>query len=108
MQSHEVLHEQASVVSDYLKTIAHPDRLDVLCLLCDGEMSVGELLAHSNKSQSAFSQHLKVLREQGLVAARKQAQTVFYSLARLKPLCHRMHGSCLLTEMSAFFSNAAR
>ncbi|GAB1623886.1 metalloregulator ArsR/SmtB family transcription factor [Agarivorans sp. B2Z047] len=88
MQSHEVLHEQASVVSDYLKTIAHPDRLVVLCLLCDGEMSVGELLAHSNKSQSAFSQHLKVLREQGLVAVRKQAQTVFYSLAdtRVKSL----------------------
>ncbi|GDY26921.1 MULTISPECIES: ArsR/SmtB family transcription factor [unclassified Agarivorans] len=81
MPARNELHEQASMVSEYLKTIAHPDRLVVLCLLREGEMSVGELRQHSQNSQSAFSQHLKVLREQGLVAVRKQAQTVFYCIA---------------------------
>jgi len=88
MQDILVMRENAQSVSELLKTIAHPDRLVVLCLLSDGEMGVTELRNHSQNSQSAFSQHLKVLRESRLVKVRKKAQNVYYSLAepRIKRL----------------------
>ena len=50
-------------------------------VLVDGERSVGELNARLDLSQSALSQHLALLRQDGLVATRREAQTVFYSLA---------------------------
>ncbi len=88
MQDILVMRENAQSVSELLKTIAHPDRLVVLCLLSDGEMGVSELRHHTLNSQSAFSQHLKVLREKRLVKVRKEAQNVYYSLAepRIKRL----------------------
>jgi DNA-binding transcriptional ArsR family regulator len=64
-----------------LKTIANEKRLQVLCLLVEGERSVGELNAQLDLSQSALSQHLAVLREEGLVQTRRQAQAVLYSVA---------------------------
>lgn len=71
----------AESVSELLKIVAHPDRLMVLCQLTKGEVGVGQLQQSSNLSQSAFSQHLTVLRKHGLVQARKESQQVFYSLA---------------------------
>lgn len=64
-----------------LKALASAPRLMVLCQLADGEQSVRDLWANSALSQSAFSQHLAKLRQEGLVATRKEAQTVYYSLA---------------------------
>ncbi len=75
------MQENAKEVSNLLKTMAHPDRLMVLCQLIDGEMSVAELQQNSTLSQSAFSQHLKVLKSHGLICDRKSSQQVFYSLA---------------------------
>lgn len=72
---------QTEQASDLLKAMAHPQRLRVLCLLVDREMSVGELNAEVALSQSALSQHLAKLRDEGLVNTRKEAQTVFYTLA---------------------------
>jgi DNA-binding transcriptional ArsR family regulator len=63
-----------------LKALSHESRLLILCLLIQGEKCVGELLGYSELSQSAFSQHLSVLRKQKLVSVRKQAQTVFYRI----------------------------
>ncbi len=71
----------ASEVAALLKTMAHPERLLVLCQLAEGELSAGQLQACSHLSQSAFSQQLAVLKKQGLVLVRKEAQQVFYSLA---------------------------
>lgn len=65
----------------FLKALAHPARLYILCRLVEQELSVGELFQHSHLSQSAFSQHLASLRKKRLVKTRKEAQTVFYSLA---------------------------
>lgn len=76
-----LIHEKATEVSALLKLIAHKDRMVVLCLLADGEMSVSELREHTKLSQSAFSQHLGVLRKNNLVKIRKSSQQVFYSLA---------------------------
>ncbi|WP_150467003.1 ArsR/SmtB family transcription factor [Francisella sp. SYW-9] len=72
--------DNASKASSLLKAISHESRLLILCLLLRQEMTVGELAEYSDLSQSAFSQHLSVLRREGLVQTRKEAQTVFYSL----------------------------
>ena len=72
--------EQAGRAAELLKAMAHPQRLRVLCLLVEGERSVGDINREIELSQSALSQHLAKLREEGLVATRKEAQTVFYSL----------------------------
>ena len=64
-----------------LKALANEKRLMLLCLLVEGERSVGELNARVELSQSALSQHLAVLREDGLVSTRREAQTIYYALA---------------------------
>src|SRR5688572_8884998 len=62
-----------------LKALASEPRLLVLCYLAEaGEMSAGDLTVQVGLGQSALSQHLAKLREEGLVATRKEAQTVFY------------------------------
>jgi len=76
-----MIHENAAEASELLKVMAHKDRMVVLCLLSEGEMGVAELREHTKLSQSAFSQHLTVLRKNELVSIRKEAQAVFYSLA---------------------------
>jgi len=72
---------QAEAAAELLKTLGNPQRLRILCLLVEGEHSVGEINAHVPLSQSALSQHLAVLREQGLVETRREAQTIFYALS---------------------------
>lgn len=73
--------EQAGEATDLLKAMANQCRLLVLChLSVSGELSVGQLAARVGLSQSALSQHLARLREERLVATRKEAQTVFYRL----------------------------
>lgn len=64
-----------------LKHLAHETRLLILCHLWEGEMSVGEINERVRVSQSALSQHLALLRAEGLVATRRQAQSIFYRLA---------------------------
>ena len=71
----------AADASRLLKALANEKRLVLLCLLAEGEASVGELNARIDLSQSALSQHLALLREDGLVETRRDAQTIFYSLA---------------------------
>jgi ArsR family transcriptional regulator, virulence genes transcriptional regulator len=71
---------QADAAAELLKTLGNPQRLRILCLLVEGEHSVGEINAHVPLSQSALSQHLALLREQGLVETRREAQTIFYAL----------------------------
>lgn len=74
MQAH------AGQAAQLLKALANERRLQVLCLLADGERSVGEINEALDLSQSALSQHLAVLREEGLVETRREAQQVHYSL----------------------------
>ena len=70
---------QAGEATRLLKVMANESRLLVLCYLAEaGELSVGELIDRVGISQSALSQHLAKLREEGLVATRKEAQSVFY------------------------------
>jgi ArsR family transcriptional regulator, virulence genes transcriptional regulator len=77
----EELTQHAGAAARLLKALANPHRLQVLCVLNDGEMSVGALNDRILLSQSALSQHLKVLRRDGLVHTRRESQTVYYRLA---------------------------
>ncbi|RTZ22969.1 transcriptional regulator [Vibrio penaeicida] len=80
-------------VAEILRVMSHPERLLVLCQLVDGEIGAGQLQSSSTLSQSAFSQHLTVLRKNNLVSVRKESQQVFYSLAdkRIEKLIHNLH-----------------
>ena len=64
-----------------LRALANERRLMILCQLTEGERSVGQLTPLVGISQSALSQHLAVLREEGVVATRREAQTVWYRIA---------------------------
>jgi len=71
----------AEDAAQFLKLMANPHRLMVLCHLLDNELSVSEINAHLPLSQSALSQHLAVLRNSGLVKTRREQQTIYYRLA---------------------------
>ena len=76
----EEMQTQASKAVGLLKALANENRLLILCHLQERELSVGEINDSLGLSQSALSQHLAILRRDGLVTTRKAAQTVFYSL----------------------------
>jgi len=84
----------AGDAAQLLKALANENRLQVLCLLAEGERSVGEINALLDLSQSALSQHLAVLREEGLVVTRREAQTIVYALADgpAAAVMHTLHG----------------
>jgi len=78
----EFLQVGAGKAAALLKAIGNENRLLVLCLLIQtGEMSVGSILEHIPLSQSALSQHLGRMREEGLVAYRRESQTLYYRIA---------------------------
>ena len=75
------LENKAAEAATLLKLLANENRLLILCRLAlKGEMAVGDLAAAVGLSQSALSQHLARMREEGLVATRREAQTIFYRI----------------------------
>jgi DNA-binding transcriptional ArsR family regulator len=77
----EELEPKAAEAETFLKAIANRHRLTVLCEMHEGEQSVGALQEAIGLSQSALSQHLARLRKDGLVSTRRDAQTIYYSIA---------------------------
>lgn len=75
------LKENANKASSLLKVMANQSRLMILCQLLDGEASVQQLQGHIGLSQSALSQQLAILRGENLVSTRREAQSVYYSIA---------------------------
>lgn len=72
----------AAQAAQFLKLLANEHRLLVLChLLASGESSVNALVEQGGLSQSALSQHLAKLREDGLVTFRRESQTLFYRVS---------------------------
>jgi len=61
-----------------MKAISHPLRLKILCVLGDQEVSVQDIVDMVGTSQSNISQHLAILRDKGVLRARKDANRVFY------------------------------
>ncbi|NLW05638.1 MAG: winged helix-turn-helix transcriptional regulator [Pseudomonadaceae bacterium] len=76
----EDLRSNAKQATNLLKALANENRLLILCYLDDRELSVSELNACLDLSQSALSQHLAVLRRDQLVKTRRESQTIYYSL----------------------------
>lgn len=95
MKQHDLdtLHAHCETIALRMKMMSHPERLLMLCRMAEAEVSVGELVELSGLSQSSVSQHLALLREEGVVSIRGEAQTRFYSLddaivrAVLRTLC---------------------
>ena len=75
------LKPNANRMAARLKLMSHPERLLMLCRMDEGEVSVTELVVLTGLSQSAVSQHLAMLRDEGVVAVRSEAQTRYYSLS---------------------------
>jgi DNA-binding transcriptional ArsR family regulator len=74
------LKANATAMAARLKLMSHPERLLMLCRMDESEVSVSELVAMTGLSQSSVSQHLAMLRDEGVVSIRGEAQTRFYSL----------------------------
>ncbi len=88
MQMQEMM-AKAEDVAELYKVLANPNRLLILCLLIDRqELCVGEICAELPLEQSPISQHLKIMRDQGLLDSRKEGLTVYYQIAddRIKAL----------------------
>lgn len=67
--------------ANFLKSLAHRDRLKVLCCLVQGELSVAEIEAQVGASQSAVSQHLTRLKSEGVLTSRREGRQIRYSIA---------------------------
>lgn len=75
------MQEHASDAAGLMKALGNESRLMILCMLTESEKSVSDLNEIIPLSQSALSQQLARLRQQGLVKTRRESQTIFYSLA---------------------------
>lgn len=73
--------ESAGRAATLLRLLGNEKRLMVLCQLSDGELAVGEMQRRVDLSQSALSQHLALLREEGIVSTRRESQTIYYRIA---------------------------
>ncbi len=71
----------ATEASELLKALSNPHRLMIICQLIERERSVGELADLLDLRNSTVSQHLALLRKDGLVAPRRNGQTIWYSIA---------------------------
>ncbi len=69
--------EQIEVISKLLKSMSHPIRLKILCLLQDHEMSVGDIREQVKTTNANVSQHLNILRSQGIIDFRKDANFIY-------------------------------
>lgn len=99
----ERLAKQSAEAATMLRALANQQRLLILCHLSAGELSVSELHGRMVLSQSALSQHLARLREEGLVTFRRDAQTLIYRVddervARLLALLHELYCPALGAE----------
>lgn len=84
----DILRARAEEVSGLMKTLSHPNRLMIVCELMDGELSVSQIEDASGVRQPVLSRELARLRDENLVATRRESKVVFYSLkdARLARL----------------------
>ena len=72
--------QDAENAAKFLKTLANPNRLIILNLLMNNEACVGDLEKSLNISQSALSQHLSRMRDDGILARRRESQQIFYTI----------------------------
>ena len=95
-----VLWERAGEANILLRSMANENRLMILCLLADGEKSVGEIEIMTGTRQPTVSQQLARLRADGIVESRREGKTIHYSLS-----CGRTRK--LLEELCELYRTAA-
>ena len=74
-------YQEIEHLSELLKSIAHPIRLKILCLLQEREMTVGDLRNAVQTTNANVSQHLSILRSQGVIDFRKDANFIYNRIA---------------------------
>ena len=70
--------------ADVCKTLANPKRLEILNLLRDGELNVSDLVTRTGLQKANISQHLSVMRAQGILETRREGLNVFYKISNSK------------------------
>lgn len=80
----EVMRASSAQAARVMQLLSHPDRLLILCLLSQGEFTVGEIEQRLELHQPMLSQHLNRLRQQQLVSTRRQGKYIHYKLADSK------------------------
>lgn len=88
------MQKHSAQAARFLKNISNEQRLLILCILHEQELSVGQLNEMLPKlSQSALSQHLALLRKEGLVTTRRDSQTIYYRLSsnEATQIIHLLH-----------------
>ena len=76
-----MVYNQVEDLALLLKSIAHPLRLKILCLLQDRELSVSEIRDSVETSGANITQHLNILRNQGIIDFRKDANFIYNRIA---------------------------
>jgi DNA-binding transcriptional ArsR family regulator len=89
----EALNESADRVADFLRAVAHPGRLRILCALIDGERSASQLAHQAQLSAPALSQQAAILEAKGLITRRRKARSILYRLVapEAKPLAELLY-----------------
>lgn len=105
------LEKNAEEVADILRALANERRLMILCQLVEyGEVTVGSLVDAVGISQSALSQHLAKMRDEGIVAFRRDSQTLWYRIAdpRIEQLFATLHAVFCRRQRRRKSSSGAR
>lgn len=84
---------QIDAMARLLKSMSHPIRLKILCLLQDKELSVGEIRSQVKTTNANISQHLNILRGQGIIDFRKDANFIYNKISdkRILELIRTIH-----------------
>lgn len=84
---------RAADAEAFLRSLASRHRLMILCRLTEGEAPVGELVHCLGLTQSNLSRHLAMLREEGLVATRREGVVIHYRIAseRVRPILAELY-----------------
>jgi DNA-binding transcriptional ArsR family regulator len=76
----EVIQDKAGQAADFLKALASPHRLMILCQLTQGEKSVTDIIEATKIAQTSVSQHLNKLKQEGLVTYRREHRVLYYRI----------------------------
>lgn len=85
MDDHKTL-DWAETQAHYYQALTHPRRVLILWALAERELSVGEIAAQVGASMQNTSQHLRIMRDRGILDSRREGQTIYYSVADLRLL----------------------
>jgi DNA-binding transcriptional ArsR family regulator len=76
-----MLEDKVEVVAALLKSISHPIRLKILCILQEGEKAAGDIQTAVQTTNANVSQHLTIMRNQGIITSRKEANFIYNRIA---------------------------